>query len=141
MWLGAKYTKRGLTMKSLTFWSSHIDDETLLNEVMTGLKTATCTPMIWYYNNPEEEPTEVGDYIAVFNNHGIHRCTIQITENYEIPYGMIDIRVAKGENYTSLEEFIDDHNKCWKYDFLDAGIALTEDTVIVVEHFELIEVI
>jgi|GEM_PF-1946464 len=128
-------------MKSLTFWSSNSNDETLINEVMAGLKTATCTPMIWYYNNPEEAATEVGDYVAVLNNHGIHRCTIQITENYEIPYGKIDISVAKGENYTSLEAFIDDHNKCWETDLLNEGIALTEDTIIVVEHFKLIEVV
>ncbi|URN93380.1 MAG: ASCH domain-containing protein [Candidatus Pristimantibacillus lignocellulolyticus] len=128
-------------MKSLTFWSSDINDESLINEVMEGLKTATCTPMIWYYNNPEEEATEVGDYVAVLNNDRIHRCTIQITENYEIPYGMIDIRVAKGENYRSLEEFIEDHNKCWENDLLNEGITLSENTIIVVEHFKLIEVL
>jgi uncharacterized protein YhfF len=128
-------------MKKLTFWSSHPEDETLLNQVIVGVKTATCTPQVWYYDDPDDDVTEVGDIVAVHDNKGVHRCTIQITENYEIPYGLIDLRVAEGENYITLEEFIVDHDECWAEDMLKAGFELTTETIIVVEHFKLLEVL
>lgn len=51
------------------------------------------------------------------------------------------MRVAKGENYTELEKFFEEHDECWKDDFIKEGMELTEETIIVVEHFKLIEVI
>lgn len=64
------------------------------------MKTVSCTPKVRYCDNPEEEPSEIGDLAAVYRR-GNHRCTIEITENYEIPNGLVDDRIAKGENCSS----------------------------------------
>jgi len=125
-------------MKKIIFWGRDENDDRLLSEVISGLKTVTCTPKIWYYDDPEEEPTVIGDLVAVFDGRGNHRCTIEITENYEIPYGLVDDRIAQGENCSSIQEFYKDHNFCWEQPMLNEGLSLTEETIIVVEHFKLI---
>lgn len=128
-------------MKKIIFWGRDENDDRLLNEVISEVKTVTCTPKIWYYGNPEEEPTIIGDIVAVYDRKGNHRCTIEITENYEIPYGLVDDRIAKGENCSSIEEFYKDHNFCWEQPMINEGLILSDDTIIVVEHFKFISII
>ncbi|WP_438349970.1 ASCH domain-containing protein [Paenibacillus sp. FA6] len=128
-------------MKKLVFWGKDENDDRLLNEVISEVKTVTCTPKIWYYDDPEEEPTNVGDLVAVFDRRGNYKCTIEITENYEIPYGLVDDRIAQGENYTSIQEFYKDHNNCWEQSMLNEGLCLTDETIIVVEHFKIISIV
>jgi len=128
-------------MKKIIFWGRDENDDQLLNEVISGEKTVTCTPKVWYYSNPEEEPTIIGDIVAVYDGRGNHRCTIEITENYEIPYGLVDARIVRGENCSNIQEFYNDHNYCWEQPMLNEGLVLSEDTIIVVEHFKVITTI
>jgi uncharacterized protein YhfF len=127
-------------MKTIQFWGRDENDERLLDEVLAGLKTATCTPKVWYDALPEEEQSEVGDLVEVFTKKGEHRATIKMTEKYEIPFGEIKgeigEKIAKGENST-LDEYIKDHIFCWKEPLEEEGIGFNEDTIIVVEHFAL----
>jgi uncharacterized protein YhfF len=127
-------------MKKMCLWGIDQYDDRLINEVISGVKTVTCTPKLWYYGNPEEEPTVVGDLVAIYDRRENHRCTIEITENYEISFEKVDERIAKGENYASIEDFNIDHVKCWEQPLLNEGHELTHDTVIVIEHFKLISV-
>ncbi|WP_194841351.1 ASCH domain-containing protein [Salinibacillus xinjiangensis] len=131
-------------MEKIEFWGRDEQDERLLEEVLAGLKTATCTLKVWYDALPEEEQSEVLDVVEVFTKKGEHRGTIRMTDKYEIAWGHIkgDIgeRIAKGENST-LEEFIEDHIFSWKKPLENEGIPFNEETVIVVEHFELVSVV
>ncbi|WP_187442078.1 ASCH domain-containing protein [Sutcliffiella horikoshii] len=126
-------------MKKMTLWGRDEQDDRLVLEVIRGEKTATCTPKVWYYDSPEELPTEVGDLVTVHDQQGNHRCTIRITENYEIRFGDVDERIAKAENSNSVGEFGKDHIVSWKEALRQEGIGLDDDTIIVVEHFELVE--
>ena len=128
-------------MKKMTLWGRDEQDDRLVLEVITGEKTATCTPKVWYYDFPNEPPTEVGDLVAVHDQQGKHRCTIRITENYEIRFGDVNVRIAKAENTNSVEEFRKDHFVSWEEALRQEGRDLDDDTIIVVEHFELVEVI
>lgn len=128
-------------MKKIIFWGKDENDDRLISEVILGAKTVTCTPKVWYYDDPIEEPTVIGDLVAVFDRRGNQRCTIEITENYEIPYGLVDDRIAKGENCLSIEEFYNDHNFCWEEPLRNEGLSLTNETIIVVEHFKLISIV
>ncbi|WP_339148955.1 MULTISPECIES: ASCH domain-containing protein [unclassified Sutcliffiella] len=128
-------------MKKMTLWGRDEQDDRLVLEVIRGEKTATCTPKVWYYDSPEEPPTEVGDLVAVYDQQGKNRCTILITENYEIPFGDVDERIAKAENAISVEEFRKDHLVSWEEALRQEGIELNDHTIIVVEHFELVEIV
>lgn len=126
-------------MKKMTLWGRDAHDDRLVLEVLRGEKTATCTPKVWYFDSPEELPTEVGDVVAVYDQQGKHRCTIRITENYEIRFGNVDVRIAKAENTNTVEEFRKDHFVSWEEALRQDGVQLNDDTIIVVEHFELVE--
>jgi uncharacterized protein YhfF len=127
-------------MKRMTLWGRDENDESLIEQVIRQVKTVTCTPKIWYYDNPGEEPTQVGDRVRVYNRQGVHRCTIEITENYELPFGRVDERIARGEHCADIAEFRADHAMVWQADLEKEGYSLSDDLVIVVEHFRLISV-
>ncbi|MFD2046679.1 ASCH domain-containing protein [Ornithinibacillus salinisoli] len=131
-------------MKRIDFWGRDENDERLLEEVINGLKTATCTPKVWYDRLPNEEKSNIGDILEAFTKKGVHRATIEITDFYEIPFGKIEgeigEKIAKGENST-LEEFVEDHIFSWKEPLEAEGKSLNDDTIIVVEHFKLVSVV
>jgi uncharacterized protein YhfF len=129
-------------MNRMTFWGRDENDERLLVECLLGVKTATCTPKVWYDALEDEETGGVGTRFEVFTKKGTHACTIEITELLEIAFGdikgEIGGKIASGENST-LEEFIEDHLFTWKDALLSEGIELNKDTLIIVEHFKLIK--
>lgn len=130
-------------MKRMTFWGRNDHDERLLVECMLGVKTATCTPKVWYDASDDDEKGDVGTQFEVFTKKGDHACTIEITDQFEIKFGdikgEIGERIAKGENST-LDEFIADHIFSWKDALLEDGLELNTDTIIVVEFFKLVQV-
>jgi uncharacterized protein YhfF len=133
--------ERSLMNKKMDFWGRDKYDERLLEEVLRGLKTATCTPKVWYDPLPEEEKSNIGDLFDIYTKAGEHRCTIEITDIYEIAFGDIKseagARIASGENST-LEEYIKDHIFTWKEPLESEGHAFNANTIIIVEHFKLV---
>ncbi|WP_010676487.1 ASCH domain-containing protein [Bacillus timonensis] len=130
-------------MKRIDFWGRDEYDERLLEEVLRGVKTVTCTPKVWYDQLPDEEKAEIGDIIQVFTKRNEHKANIQITDFYEIRFGEIQgevgNRIAKGENST-LDEFIEDHIFSWEKPLKIDGYELNEDTLIIVEHFKITDI-
>ncbi|MFT4412891.1 ASCH domain-containing protein [Fredinandcohnia humi] len=130
-------------MKRIDFWGRDEHDERLLEEVLRGLKTVTCTPKVWYDQLPEEEKSDVGELVHIFTKKNEHKANLEITDIYKIPFGEIKgeigENIAKGENST-LEEFIQDHIFSWRDALHNDGYELNEDTIIVVEHFKVIDV-
>lgn len=130
-------------MKRIDFWGRDEYDERLLEEVLRGVKTVTCTPKVWYDQLPEQEKSEKGDIIQVFTKRNEHKANIEITDFYEIRFGEIQgeigNRIAKGENST-LDEFIEDHIFSWEKPLQNDGYELNEDTIIVVEHFKIADI-
>ncbi len=125
-------------LKKTTFYSENSDDEFFIEQVIAGKKTATAYPKVWYYHTPGEEPTNAGDLVAVYNQKGIHRCTIEITENYEIPLGKVDEKVLRGENFLSKDDFIKFMEFCYSDLLIRDGRTLDENTIMVIEHFRLV---
>ncbi len=130
-------------MKRIDFWGRDEYDERLLEEVLRGVKTVTCTPKVWYDQLPNEEKSEKGDIIQVVTKRNEHKANLQITDFYEIRFGEIQgevgERIAKGENST-LDEFTRDHIFSWDKPLKSDGFELNEDTIIVVEHFKVTDI-
>jgi uncharacterized protein YhfF len=128
-------------MKKMTFWGRDENDERLLVECLLGVKTATCTPKVWYDALVDEETGDVGTQFDVYTKRGKRACTIELTDVLEIAFGdikgEIGEKIARGENST-LDEFIKDHIFSWKEALLSEGIELNEKTPIVVEYFKLV---
>lgn len=127
-----------MIMKRTTFWGRDENDEGLVEQIIAGTKTATCTPKCWYDADPDEI-TEVGELVEVYSKKGAYMCTIEIIDKYELPFGQIDERTVIGENCSSYAEFRADHVFAWESDLKKDGHELTDDTMIVVEHFRLVK--
>ncbi|MCH1625598.1 ASCH domain-containing protein [Ferdinandcohnia quinoae] len=129
-------------MKKIDFWGRDEHDERLLEEVLRGLKTVTCTPKVWYDKLPTEEKGEIGDELALYTKKGENKGIIILTDIYEIEFGQIKgeigERIAKGENST-LAQYIDDHIFCWKEPLEREGYDFNDKTIIIVEHFKLVK--
>ncbi len=128
-------------MKHCTFWGETADDERLVAAIIAGLKTATCEPKIWAEDpDNDEEPAEPGEQVAVMSKRGRHLCTIEITEKYEVPFGQADEKLVKGEACRDLAHFKEAHRKAWGKDLKREGHPLTDETVLVAQHFRLVSV-
>jgi uncharacterized protein YhfF len=128
-------------VKHCTFWGETADDERLVAAIIAGLKTATCEPKVWAEDpDNDEEPALVGEQVAVMSKRGRHLCTIEITDKYEAAFGQADAKLIRGENCRDLAHFKEAHRKAWDKDLKREGHPLTDDTILVVEHFRLVSV-
>ncbi|HMK45362.1 MAG TPA: ASCH domain-containing protein [Methanocella sp.] len=126
-------------MKKTTFWGRNEADDHLIQQVLRGEKTVTCSIAAWYYNTLGEEPTEPGDLVEVIDAIGRRRCVIRIERVYELPFGQVGEDIVKGECCESVDHFRAAHHMCWDQDLERAGLKLDVSTLLVVEHFRLVE--
>jgi uncharacterized protein YhfF len=115
--------------------------ERLILQILHEKKTATASPKVLY---SEAELKElygtVGKQSTVIDKDEQPRCNIQILEVFETTFGSPDYRLVRGEGYDKdVEAFRESHRKAWG-DLVDSGkLDLNEDTILIVELFELIK--
>lgn len=114
--------------------------EALIQQIIDRVKTATCNFKILY---SEEELKEVystkGKIVTVMNKQGEARCNIRIIDVFETSFGNPDMRLVMGEgDGNDIEKFKQDHRTAWVNTVKDT--PLTDDAILVVELFELVEV-
>ncbi len=117
--------------------------ERLIREVIEGEKTATCAPRSDY---TEEELAEVidarGEVIDVVDEHDEPRCRVRMVAVYETTFGLPAPGLVRGEGFgDDAEAFRQDHREAWSEEMEEEGNPLSDDTVLVVEEFELVEVV
>ena len=74
------------------FWGAHIDDDSLVIKVLSGEKTATACKADEYPSASgefDDGEMRVDDLIDVYDLRGNFRCTIRITEVYQVRFGQI----------------------------------------------------
>lgn len=111
--------------------------EMLINQIINREKTATCALLEEY---TEEELAKVydavGKVVTVYDKQNQERCKVRLLEVFETTFGNPDLRLVRGEgDGENIEKFQKDHLNAWK----DVEIKVTDDTVLVVELFELLE--
>jgi uncharacterized protein YhfF len=117
--------------------------ERLIREVIDGEKTATCAPRSDY---TEEELAEVvasrGQTVDVVDENDNPRCRVRMVAVYETTFGLPAPGVVRGEGFgDDAEAFRRDHREAWAEEMEEEGNPLSDDTILVVEEFELVEVI
>jgi len=114
----------------------------LIRQIIAGLKTATCSPKEDYtaeelralYASP-------GQLSTVVDKAGVPRCNVGIRAVYDTLFGQPDPRLVRGEgNGEDVEAFKRDHHESWDAWLATLGRTLTDETMLVVEEFELVEV-
>ena len=114
----------------------------LIQQIIEGKKTATCAPLFGY---TEEELAAViaskGALVTVVDKEQRPWCNVRIVDVFQTPFGHPDPRLVRGEgDGDDVEKFQRDHQNDWKVWLETEGHSLTDDTSLVVEVFELVEV-
>ena len=117
--------------------------ERLIREVIDGEKTATCAPRSDY---TEEELDEVvasrGQIVDVVDEDDNPRCRVRMLAVYETTFGLPAPGVVRGEGFGEDDEaFRRDHREAWAEEMEEEGNPLDDETILVVEEFELVEVV
>ena len=112
----------------------------LIQQILRGVKTATACPKILYTAEEVEELySNVGKLITVVDKNDRPRCTIRQLAVFETTYGSPDPRLIIGEVCVDADEFRQGHEHVWDDLFEKAGSSLKDETVLLVELFELIK--
>jgi uncharacterized protein YhfF len=114
----------------------------LIQQILAGKKTATCAPLFGY---TEEELATVfagkGQMVTVIDKEKKLWCNVRMLDVFQTTFGNPDPRLVRGEgNGEDAEEFRQDHLRSWQSWLEEEGRTLTDDTILVVEEFELVEV-
>jgi len=115
--------------------------DVLIRQLIAALKTATCCPS---EDDTAEELRALyarpGQLSTVVDKAGVPRCTVRTRAVYDTLFGQPDPRLARGEgNGEDVEAFKRDHHESWDAWLATLGRTLTDETVLVVEEFELVE--
>ena len=113
--------------------------ERLVQQILDGYKTATCCPRSDY---DAEELAEVvgsvGEVVDVRDGEGETRCRVRMLAVYETTFGLPAPGLVAGEgNGADVNAFRQDHMDAWAEDMAAEGYPLNDDTILVVEEFEL----
>ncbi len=112
----------------------------LIQQIIERTKTATCAPKVSY--TPEVLDwtySFVGKVCTVTDKGGTPRCNVRHLEVFETTFGNPDPRLVKGEaDGDDVRKFKTDHMKVWN-GMATGGVPLTDDTILIVEMFELVE--
>ncbi len=113
---------------------------TLIEQIIQGDKTATCSFKAEYTETELEDVLgSKGEMVTVVDQTGTARCNIRILDVFETTFGNPDMRLVRGEgDGNDVRAFQEDHRRAWHETMQDA--ELKDDTVLVVELFELVGV-
>jgi uncharacterized protein YhfF len=112
----------------------------LIQQIIEGTKTATCAPKISYIPGELEWPYSlVGKVCTVTDKFDTPRCNVRQLEVFETTFGNPDPRLVKGEgDGDDVQKFKTDHMRAWN-GMANEGVPITDDTILIVELFELVE--
>lgn len=110
--------------------------EMLIQQILRGGKTATCAPENEYSKEEIKDTYEpVGEIVTVYDKEDKPRCNVRMKEVFETTFGNPDLRLVRGEgDGNNVRKFQEDHRVAWR----DFDIELNDDTVLLVELFELV---
>lgn len=124
--------------KRLTFWGADDQDDSLVRDVIAGIKTVTADTVDAYYQ-PYGEYGDgsyaAGDEIDVYDLQQRLRCSILATKVARIRFGTIPEEVWRGEAFASAEAFRQCHIDCLPH------LDLHDDVEFVTLHFTLLTVV
>ena len=111
----------------------------LIQEVMDGEKTATCCPRSDYTEEELAEVTSsVGEVVDVLDADENVRCRVRMVAVYETTFGRPAPGLVRGEGFgDDADAFRQDHTNAWADEMEEEGNPLSDDTILVVEEFEL----
>ena len=114
----------------------------LIQQILEGKKTATCAPLFGYQRDELAAVfASQGDLVTVIDTEKRPWCNVRLVAVFQTSFGNPDPRLVSGEgDGEDAEKFKRDHQKDWEIWLAAEGYSLTDETVLVAEVFELIDV-
>ena len=120
-------------------WAFGGAPDKLASLVLDGSKTATASAYDLYAYDNEEIP-KPGDYSVILDSADNAICVIRDTSVSVVPFKDVDENHARreGEGDMTLDYWRRAHRECFSQWMDEAGKKFTDDTLIVLEKFELV---
>ena len=112
----------------------------LIQQVLERKKTATCGPKS-EFTEQELAATMAskGKIVPVVDPDGKVWCHVRMIDVFETTFGNPDPRLVRGEgDGDDVDKFKLDHTGVWADGLAAVGHPLTDETVLIVEEFELV---
>lgn len=127
--------------KYVSAWQFGDNPNYLAQLVIEGIKTATCSGLIFYEMENERLPC-VDDYSIILNSHDeplaiIKTVDVQIMPMDEVPE---EFAIAEGEGDRTYQYWKDTHEKFFTAALKEIGQEFSADIKLVCERFTLIDV-
>ena len=122
-------------------WKFGANPDELAQLVIDGVKTATCSGLIFYEIENEPLPS-VDEYSIILNSKDepvaiINTVDVKIMPMNEVPE---EFAMAEGEGDRSYQYWKKVHEEFFTKALNDAGLQFSEDMMLVCERFELVHV-
>ncbi|WP_409274717.1 ASCH domain-containing protein [Neobacillus sp. SCS-31] len=127
--------------RSVSAWQFGDDPDYLAHLVIDGVKTATCSGLIFYEIENAPLPS-VEDYSIILNSKDeplaiIKTVDVKIMPMNEVPE---EFAIAEGEGDKTYQYWKETHIKFFTEELSNLGLQFSEDMLVVCERFKLIDV-
>lgn len=126
---------------SVSAWPFGADPDYLAQLVIDGVKTATCSGLVFYEMENEPLPS-VGDYSIILNSKDEPVAIIKTTQVQIMPMNEVpeEFAVAEGEGDRTYQYWKEAHVKFFTEELKTLGLAYSEDMLLVCERLMLVDV-
>ncbi|KIL50832.1 ASCH domain-containing protein [Jeotgalibacillus campisalis] len=127
--------------KKVTAWQFGAEPDYLAQLVIEGVKSATCSGLVFYELDNEPLPA-VEDYSVVLNSKDepaaiIRTADVQVMPMNEVPE---EFAIAEGEGDRTYRHWKEVHTAFFTKELREAGLEFSQDMMLVCERFELVDV-
>lgn len=127
--------------KTVSAWQFGADPDHLAQLVIGGVKSATCSGLIFYEMENEPLPS-VEDYSIILNSQDepvaiIKTVDVQLMPMNEVPE---DFAIAEGEGDRTYRYWKEAHENFFRKELSNLGLEYSEDMMLVCERFKLVDI-
>ena len=121
-------------------WSFGGEPDKLADLVKNGIKTATCSALVFYENDGEAMP-KTGDHSVILDSNGDAVCVIRTKKVYIEEFGRVseDHAFKEGEGDRTLAYWRQVHEKFFTDELKTIGMSFDKSLKLVCEEFELVQ--
>lgn len=127
--------------RSVSAWQFGDNPDYLARLVIEGIKTATCSGLVFYEIENEPLPS-VGDYSIILNSKDEPLAIIKTVDVNILPMNEVpkDFAIAEGEGDRTYQYWKETHKKFFTEELSKIGLQFSEDMMLVCERFKLVDV-
>lgn len=134
-------SQRQEKQKNVSAWQFGDNPDYLAQLVIDGIKSATCSGLIFYELENVPLPS-IEDYGIILNSQDAPVAIIKTTDVKVMPLNEVpeEFAIAEGEGDRTHRYWKEAHEKFFTEELRKIGLDYTEDLMLVCERFELVDV-